>query len=96
VAAVARVDPAALAVMAVTVLVPVLPALVAAAARVVRPLLLAQQEHLPLAVLVAQGGLQALEVPEVQFLYPLPSVQTAAAAAAGLILKLVLRVLPFR
>jgi hypothetical protein len=62
-AAAALVDPAARVVTAgleLTVMA------AAAAARAGRHLLLAQQERVPLAVLVAQGELQALEVPEPQ------------------------------
>ena len=86
VAAVARVDPAALAVMAVTVLVPLLPAAAAAAAREDRRLLLAQREQLLLAAPVVQGELQALGALEVRQLQaPLP-VLMEAAAVVGLVL----------
>ena len=82
----ARVDPEALAVMAAMVLVPLLPAMEEAAARVDRHLLLVPQEHLPLAVLAGQGELQALGVPEPRQLQAPPQVLTAAVAAAGLVL----------
>ena len=62
--AVARVDPAALAKMAATVLLPLVPAAAAAAVPVDQRLLLAQTEQPALAVLVVQGGLQALGVLE--------------------------------
>jgi len=77
-------------------LVPLAQALEAAAARVDRRLLLVRREHLLLAALVVQGELQALGVPEVQFLYLLPPVLAAAAVVEGLIFKLVLGVLEFR
>jgi hypothetical protein len=53
----ARVDPAALAKMAVTAFLPLTPVKAAAAARVDRLPLLAQLEHLLLAALVAQEEL---------------------------------------
>ena len=83
--AVARVDPEALVVMAVTVLVPVVPAVAAAAARVDRHPPLAQREHLPLAVLAVQGGLQALVVLEPRQLQAPPKALTAAVAALDLV-----------
>jgi hypothetical protein len=63
-AAEARVDPAALAKMAVTAFLPLAPVKAAAAARVDQHPLLVQREHLPLAALAAQEGLQVLGVLE--------------------------------
>ena len=85
-AAVARVDPAALAVMAATVLLPLIPAVEAVAARVDRRLPLVRQEQFPLAVLAGQGELWALGALEAQQAPKLASASKAAAVAAGLVL----------
>ena len=67
--------------MAATVLVPLIPAKAAAAARVDRHPLLVQREHLPLAVMAAQGELQALVALEPRQLQaPLPVLMAVAVA----------------
>jgi hypothetical protein len=85
-AAVVQVDPAVLAVMAETGLVPLVPALEVAEARVDRHPPLAQREHLPLAALAVRGELQALGVLELHRLYPPLPVLVAAVAAERLVL----------
>ena len=84
-AAAARVDPVALAVMAVLAFLPILLAVAVAVAQVDRHPLLVQQEQPPLAVLVVRGELQALGVLGLHRLVDLqPTEPTAVAAAVGL------------
>lgn len=78
-------DPAALAKMVVTIIAALQAPAAAAAARADRRLPLVRQEQFPLAVLAAQGELQALGVLELQRVHLQPLALTAAAAAVGLV-----------